>query len=244
MLGDVAHGVFLAVKILGGMRAEVDDQELFLEPRFAAHALPTPCDDALGMDENGSAVEEHIDDGAHARHRGIEMKRQPVADDAAEDAEKHGEKERVMQALREEQRRGCRRDEERDDEDRADGVEGRDRRQGNQSHEPIEDRARRHADEPRALLVEGRKLELLVKEEDERRIDEEDHTHLERRGCDLKAEERHRIEPGIDDLAHQHHVRVEVYIARILADEYDGNRKEHRKDDADGVVALHRLRFP
>ena len=56
-------------------------------------------------------------------------------------------------------------------------------------------------------------------------------------------EERHRIESRIDDLAHQHHVGVEMHIARILADQDDGEGKEQRKDDADGVIALRRPRL-
>ena len=225
------------------MRAEVDDQKLLLEPRLSPHALQTPRDDALRIDEDGDDVAEHVDESAHARHRSVEVKRESVADGATEDTEEHSEKERVMQALREEKRRRRGRNEERNDEDRADGVECSDRRQGNQRHERVEDRARRHADETRVLLVKGRELEFLVKERDERRIDEEDRAHLDGGGCDLVPEKRHRIESRIDDLAHQHHVSVEVHVARILADEDDGKREEHGKDDADRVVALRRLRL-
>ena len=93
-------------------------------------------------------------------------------------------------------------------------------------------------DEGCILPVERGDLQLLVKCGDKRGDQEDERPHLERGRGNLCTADRNGIQPCVDDLAHEHHIGIEMGIACVFADENDGECKEQGEDDADRVVVF------
>ena len=243
MVANLVRVVFCTLNAFCRVSADVEQEEVALHLLHTSFAADVSRDCPFRPHEQGKQVDKHIYDRAQPCNRGIHMHGKRVAERGVCHADEEGEKECVRQMLCKEQCRSSRRDEKRDDENRTDRVECCDRCERGERHKGVEEDARRYTDEPCVFAVKRGDLELLVEHGDKHCNQEGEPAHLERGSGNLHAADPDRVQPCIDDFAHEHHVGIEVGIPRIFADENDGERKKQGKDDTDRIVVFDKARF-